>query len=312
MTPKILAASAVLALLAGFSPARAESGALIILADREDALERAEHIQSLLLDRHHFDNVRIEMDKRPDEAASAVADFLEEPGKDGDRRLVWVSGPSEGVCSFGDKRTKPETAALVLGPECLADLIEYPDEPVIYDINATGIDPQTGADPYVVEMSPENIAFLALPGDDDGAAAEADSLIVSVLELQRNNQVSPAYVLEVLRRGLAVDGSDFSPILYASNEDSALATNLVSGEGDAGDASGLAAWNPPAPRGAVMPNRLELDFFSSPNVADGPVAQLHGGYMVQPLRKDRSGKMMFVRTFTGHYGWVMAEDLGAE
>lgn len=160
-----------------------------------------------------------------------------------------------------------------------------------------------------MDLSPAHIAFLALPGDGETAEAEADHLVISVLELQRRNQVSPAYILEILRRGMVEDGSDFSPILYASSEDAALATNLVGGRDDGRDDHAPAAWNPPAPRASVMPKTLELDFYASPNMANGPLAQLHGGYMVTPLRKDRSGRMVFLRTFTGHYGWVKAEDL---
>ncbi|HAU29165.1 MAG TPA: hypothetical protein DCW68_03530 [Rhodospirillaceae bacterium] len=288
-------------LLALSAPAHAQRTALVVLSGpQEEALARAERIQAVLLDERPFDQVDVKLDVEPAETGEVLAAFLSAPGESDDFRMALVLAPEAGLCQGDD--VAPVVSAvpsLVLAPECLVDRMAFPASPAVYDMDPSGLSRDLSGDPWSGELFAGDMAFLAIPFAQDILAPEVEGLLLQMLAA--GGDVSPLGLLEMFRLGLSGDGSDFTPVLYATR-DLVARTVILSGSPGIGEDF--------RQRRQVWPQVLSLDVYAAPSLAEGAVAQLHGGYRIEPLRRDHSGRMVYVRTFSGHYGWVRVRDLG--
>lgn len=278
--------------------AQAQRTALVVLAgDQPDALARAEAFQSVLMDQRGFAHVDVRLDATPDEVPGLLGAFLGEPGDLEDMRLALVLSPQEDICSGMEMASvRAGAPALVMAPECLVDGLALPAEPVVYDVEASGLDASLSVEPWGGEVAKGDVAFLAVPGQGDVLSAEAEAWLMEILA--GDGDVSAIGLLDVLRRGLSGDGSDFTPGLYASGE--AVARHVF--------LPGWPGFGPRLPRRAITRVRGG-NLFAWPALDAPQVAFLPARERVEVLRFDHSARLAYVRTDAGRYGWMPRREL---
>jgi hypothetical protein len=302
----------VFLLLSAREGCAAGSALVVLYDDFSRVYERTAVLQHILGREYGFDDVSIEINLLPREVPARVRRFLTTPRQPNERRFVWVSGPrshaAHGVCpNAGTKPVRPSAPTVMLAPNCYLSFLRVdglirhlPTAPIWVHLDAA-------PPPLSVALKRGTLAFISLPNDQAEAVTNVDQLLVDTFRTLRGQAVSPAYLLQVLRHGFMKDGSDFTPRLTVAPARSAWATNLL-----AADA------RPFAPGGgrqllnalAGSLKTLEGDparLYSKPDLAAPTVTSLSPRQRVLVLRHDRTGRMAFVKTVDGNFGWVMLE-----
>ncbi len=260
-----------------------------------------------------FETVRMNADSTPTELASLATAFLEQPGKPGDRRFVWISGPADGAdspCPSQDALTiKPAAAALILVPDCYAEFIALPPDALhisLRDIPATAPDSLTETN-----TSTPSIVVVTLPSDNAAAIAAANKIVLSAIKSASADGISAAYILQRLRHDLREDGSDYTPSLEAAPAHAAWSRRyLVVSEGPAGNRTAKPKTETvTAP--LRWPSKPRTALYAAPSRPDTTedAIWIPGREPLTVFRFARDGKMNYVRTGNGLFGWVKTKAL---
>ena len=260
-----------------------------------------------------FETVRMNADSTPKELAGLAAAFLEQPGRPGDRRFVWISGPAEDTdspCPSQDSSTiNPATTALILVPDCYAEFIDLPAGALRVSLRGTpAIAPDSLAETKVTTHS---IVVVTLPSDNAAAIAAANKIVLSAIKSASANGISAADILQRLRHDLHEDGSDYTPTLEATPAQAAWSRRYLV-------ASGKPAENPAAKSKTETttaplrwPSQSRTALYtvpSAPNSIDDTIS-IPGKEPLTVFRTARDGKMSYVRTGNGLFGWVKTNAL---
>ena len=260
-----------------------------------------------------FETVRMNADSTPKELAGLAAAFLEQPGRPGDRRFVWISGPAEDTdspCPSQDASTiNPATTALILVPDCYAEFIDLPAGALHVSLRGIpAIAPDSLAETKVTTHS---IVVVTLPSDNAAAIAAANKIVLSAIKSASANGISAADILQRLRHDLHEDGSDYTPTLEATPAQAAWSRRYLV-------ASGKPAENPAAKSKTETttaplrwPSQSRTALYtvpSAPNSIDDTIS-IPGKEPLTVFRTARDGKMSYVRTGNGLFGWVKTNAL---
>lgn len=305
---------ALLALLAGglaAPPARAGGEALVGLADiGAEGWARDRQVREILADGLGFAAVQIAIDATPGELPERVRAFLSRAAAPGDRRVVWISGPSAAAgsaspCPAADMpRIVPRAAALIVAPDCYAEFLALPPgalhlglRDAAAPIAATGID----AAPPVV--------LVTLPADTAEAIRRADAIVLDALRAAAGGAMTPALLLQRLRYELRVDGSGYTPSLEASAAEAAWSRRYLTPPRPGGDT----AWRPAGAAGfegrLARPRAGRIELFATADATAPPVLSLAGRQAVTVLRTGPGGTMGYARVPGALFGWVKLDDL---
>ena len=260
-----------------------------------------------------FETVRMNADTTPKELAGLATAFLEKPSKPGDRRFVWISGPAEGTdspCPSQNALTiKPSVAAFILVPDCYAEFIELPADALhvsLRDIPA--IAPDSLAETKVTAHS---IVVVNLPSDNAAAIAAANKIVLSAIQSASDDGISAADILQRLRQDLHENGSDYTPTLEATPAQAAWSRRyLVASERPVENPEANSKTDTTtAPLRWPSQSRTALYTVPSATNSIDDAIWIPGKEPLTVFRAARDGKMSYVRTGNGLFGWVKTNAL---
>lgn len=294
----------VLALAAPGGKALAASEALIALRDSgAEGWRRHGRAQELLRERYGFDTVHVLVNATPAEIPARVRAFVERPADAQARRLVWISGVAPGdpasPCPSPEwQPVNPAAATLIAAPGCFADKIVLAPGSRHFEITS----PAPAYPPRFERLgAPVSLAVVTLPSDAPRFVDRADDIVLDLLG--RGGAVSPARLLAALRHGFDADGSDYTPVLDATQ--GMASRDVLEPAGTTTMADDTADW-------AGHPTRarfLAFDMRRVPDPAADPALRLPATTPLRALRRDKGGRMVFVNAAKRFYRWVAADDL---
>ena len=296
------------------SPALAVGEAFVGHGDgMEGAWGRDIAIRETLETRLGFETVRMNADSTPKELAGLATAFLEQPSKPGDRRFVWISGPAEGAdspCPSQNALTiKPAAAALILVPDCYAEFIDLPADALHVSLRDI---PAIAPDSLVeTKVTADSIVVVTLPSDSTAAIAAANQIVLSAIKSASANGISAADILQRLRHDLREDGSDYTPTLEATPAHAAWSRRylVTSGEPAENPTAKPKTETTTAPLRWPSQSRTALYTVpSGPNSIEDAI-WIPGKEPLTVFRAARDGKMTYVRTGNGLFGWVKTNAL---
>lgn len=260
-----------------------------------------------------FETVRMNTDSIPKELAGLATAFLEQPGKPGDRRFVWISGPAKGAdspCPSQKALTiKPATAALILVPDCYAEFIALPPDALhisLRDIPA--IAPDSLAETKVTTHS---IVVVTLPSDNVAVIAAANKIVLSLIKSTSAIGISAADILQRLRHDLREDGSDYTPSLEATPAHAAWSSRYLVASEELPENPVIETQTKTVTAPDRWPSKSQIALFTVPS-SQGKAEDAIWIYGKEPLtvfRFARDGEMSYVRTRNGLFGWVKTDAL---
>lgn len=274
-------AQAVPEAVASTLSASSGTGSALVVPASGD-FEQAAEMQRLLLERYGFASVAIPLDTPSADTGLAVAEFLSTPGKgSNDRRLVLAAGAA--CPSSAHLPRQPATNTVMVAPPCLIGMVKVPGPVRRIDVAALTAtrDPETEERP--------SVAVVSLPSNAPAQAAAAEGLILSLLRDRQNGALTPAAFLETLRARFPASPSDYTPALHASPPSAV-------GKGPAVTPTSFTI---------VRPKVAEVVLYALPDRNGEPALRLDGAYPLQILRRSADGTMVYVRSQSGYYGWVL-------
>lgn len=305
----------MLLLLGSHGIAAAGGTAFIGLADAgQPSWGRDLAVQEALQTGLGFDEVDLNANTTPGELAAGAAAFLARAGAPGTRRLVWISGPASGPdspCPATDAPLfRPAVPAVVLAPACFGDVLDLP----VGALHLTLREMRPDAARRLTDRNAQGVetVFIALP-DDNNAVIEAANAIVlnTIAEAGRtgSSHLSPLVLLQRLRLELRIDGSDYVPTLDAFPRTAAWSRHYL--------APVAAAPRPAVRPGAVPPPRFDsrrpamhpVALYSRPGATAVAAVTVDGRAPFDFIRRSRDGRMGYVRTVEGLFGWVRSDAL---
>lgn len=279
----------------------------------DDAWGRDLMIQETLKSTLGFTSVDLNADTTPGETPVRAAEFLERPGKSGDRRFLWISGPGDGrdsPCPTTNATSiTPAVATLILAPECYSEFLSLPPDALHVSLRDLPLETPKILAKY--SMPTPAVVVLTLPSDDKKTIAAANRIVLDVLKSTSAISWTPAQILRRLRLELHVNGSDYTPRLDAAPGHAAWSRRyMVPKSMQLAPPIGT-----PVETGTVQPLRwtaqgptaLYAEPYITPNAV--PALWFESQEPVAVLRQGRDGIMTFVRTGSGLFGWVKTNDI---
>lgn len=270
--------------------------ALAVLADGS----RGAAVRSLLKTGYGYEGVEVVAGLAPEAVAARVAALLSRPGSAEERRLIWVNGTA---CP--DAMPEPHPAAVttvMLVPACFLRLVRAEAAVRRIDLAATGSDPDSK--PKEAAVSGTALAVLVLPEGDEAARA-AETVVAATLARRAPGPLVPAQLLEAMRAEFRLAGSAYTPVLQVSPPEAAAATGLL----PAGTGPVAFAVAAGAPLSTVTVRGAAVELFPLADAAGPPGLKINARYPLQVVRRGPEARMLYVRTRSGHFGWVDANSV---
>ena len=160
---------------------------------------------------------------------------------------------------------------------------------------------------------PVGLEGVALPGGDrtEAAIAAANKIVLSAIQSASDDGISAADILQRLRHDLHENGSDYTPTLEATPAQAAWSRRYLV-------ASGRPAENPEANSKTDTitaplrwPNQSRTALYTVPSATNSieDAIWIPGKEPLTVFRAARDGKMNYVRTGNGLFGWVKTNAL---